>query len=335
MKQKLLDSVLKDSNVRREIREQKDKLTIPSDIDLLPEDIDRFIGIYEKEGLDGARQELGSSRVDASEAVIMRFARPSVLVANGSFDLPENRVWQDRLDTYKNKIENVIPSIGRVELRNHPSLKYVGTAWLISDDIVVTNAHVVEEFGEKNGDSFIFKVRRGRTIGATIDFQEEYGFPEERQFRVTKILNIGDVRAGEADLAFLKINRIGSDNNGNQITLTASPLELDNNFSEGNSVVAIGYPAFDSRASEHGATSTVNEIFDFKYNYKRIAPGEVISKTAIEFGHDCSTLKGNSGSPIINIETGKVIGTHFEGIFWEENYAIPSSIVADFLNESI
>ena len=32
-----------------------------------------------------------------------------------------------------------------------------------------------------------------------------------------------------------------------------------------------------------------------------------------DFQHDCATLSGNSGSPVLDIQTGKVVGTHFAG----------------------
>ena len=29
--------------------------------------------------------------------------------------------------------------------------------------------------------------------------------------------------------------------------------------------------------------------------------------------HDCTTLKGNSGSPLINLDNGELVGIHFYG----------------------
>ena len=40
--------------------------------------------------------------------------------------------------------------------------------------------------------------------------------------------------------------------------------------------------------------------------------------------HDSSTLGGNSGSAIIDVETGHVIGLHFAGEYLKANYAVPS-----------
>jgi hypothetical protein len=37
--------------------------------------------------------------------------------------------------------------------------------------------------------------------------------------------------------------------------------------------------------------------------------------------HDCSTLGGNSGSPVIDLKTGEVLGIHFAGEFEQTNWA--------------
>ncbi|MEM8795848.1 MAG: DNA/RNA non-specific endonuclease, partial [Pseudomonadota bacterium] len=41
--------------------------------------------------------------------------------------------------------------------------------------------------------------------------------------------------------------------------------------------------------------------------------------------HDASTLGGNSGSAVIDLETGHVVALHFAGIARRENYAVPAS----------
>ena len=44
--------------------------------------------------------------------------------------------------------------------------------------------------------------------------------------------------------------------------------------------------------------------------------------------HDSSTLGGNSGSAVIDIETGTVVGLHFAGRYLEANYAVPTHELA-------
>ena len=40
--------------------------------------------------------------------------------------------------------------------------------------------------------------------------------------------------------------------------------------------------------------------------------------------HDASTLGGNSGSPVVDLATGDVIGLHCGGVYMLENYAVPT-----------
>ena len=48
---------------------------------------------------------------------------------------------------------------------------------------------------------------------------------------------------------------------------------------------------------------------------------------------NCATLSGNSGSPVIDLMTGKVVSTHFAGsqdVF--ERYAVRIEVLKDILN---
>ena len=45
--------------------------------------------------------------------------------------------------------------------------------------------------------------------------------------------------------------------------------------------------------------------------------------------HDCTTLGGNSGSPVVDLATGKVCGLHFSGGFLRTNYAVPILAVSN------
>ena len=58
-----------------------------------------------------------------------------------------------------------------------------------------------------------------------------------------------------------------------------------------------------------------NSIFKGVFDVKRVQPG-VINRVLIDeavLGHTCSTLRGNSGSPVIDLETNQVIGLHRRG----------------------
>ena len=60
------------------------------------------------------------------------------------------------------------------------------------------------------------------------------------------------------------------------------------------------------------------------FDVKRLQPGQhdrvLDGASALE--HDCSTLGGNSGSPLVDLETNLVIGLHFGGTTRWANYAV-------------
>jgi len=91
---------------------------------------------------------------------------------------------------------------------------------------------------------------------------------------------------------------------------------------KGRKVYVIGYPAWDGRRND---PEPMKRIFAEIYNVKRLQPGEISGDAlgAFEFFHDCSTLGGNSGSPILDLETHRVLGLHFGGRFLEKNHAVP------------
>jgi len=48
--------------------------------------------------------------------------------------------------------------------------------------------------------------------------------------------------------------------------------------------------------------------------------------------HDCSTLGGNSGSPVFQLETGRVIGIHRSGFFMYRNEAVDGASLDAFVH---
>ena len=90
--------------------------------------------------------------------------------------------------------------------------------------------------------------------------------------------------------------------------------------SEGQFVALIGYPAFDDRND----LIAMAQYFRDLYDVKRYAPGKVTqtqSATTV-LQHDCTSLGGNSGSPLIRLSDGHVVGLHYSGEFGIANRAV-------------
>ena len=276
--------------------------------------------------LSGPATELPRAR-----AMILLHLRPALLIKNDKIQMPESAEMRNRIKPYVKKIEHCIPSIGRIEfLRSNR--KYGGTGWMISEDIIVTNRHVAELVAEKKGKSYIFKKNAiGDSIQALIDFKEEYigeniAAPEF-EVEIEKVLYMTEDKKTLPDLAFLKVKK-------NPDLPRPIPV-TDKKVTEDQFISVIGYPAYDPMGII--SRTAAKDVFGNIYDVKRCAPGEVKEDVAGSwyFFHDCTTLGGNSGSVVLDNETGVAVGLHFLGEVEKENYAVKGSeIIKHFLKVS-
>jgi S1-C subfamily serine protease len=149
-----------------------------------------------------------------------------------------------------------------------------------------------------------------------IDFLKELGSTATLEFDITGVIGIHD----KHDLALLRVAETSADGRPlpDPLPVAASPpADLS-----GRDVYVVGYPAWDTGRSEPEA---LQRIFMDVYNVKRLQPGQAVaySTTFSALEHDCSTLGGNSGSPVVDLETHQVVGVHFSGRYGSANYAVP------------
>jgi S1-C subfamily serine protease len=265
------------------------------------------------------------------EAIIERFTRPVYLVQQSSFtkpadSFPNSEEIHAQLAAAKAALEDRIPSVGRIELRNH-RLDWVGTGWMVTPDIMITNRHVAAEFARSENGVFAFRENPGRPpVRASVDWRREYGRPEESRFRVEEVLWIEP--DASVDVALLRVDRTGEDGEATPALVELmTRAELDDT-GIGSWVAVIGYPAHDSRNN----AADQQRIFDGVYNYKRLAPGQVTAVVDSDLlHHDATTLGGNSGSLIVDLTSGKAIGLHFGGIEGVRNEAVQAPRVHEVL----
>jgi endonuclease G len=266
-----------------------------------------------------------ANRQPQVEAVVLPFMRPVLYVRNGKIEVPESNELKERVLKYKPVIEQPLKSVGRIELKNH-QFRILGTGWVIGDDIIATNRHVAEYFalkGNKNSQGGLFRKNfAGITIQAFIDFKEEYQqgiASEDNQFEVEidKIIYLPDAGKNLPDVALLRIRKSEK--------LPAPIPFINDKLLRDQLIGVVGYPMQDPR----GVTDTEMErrIFGEVFGVKRYAPGQVLDVPSDHwyFSHDASTLGGNSGSVIQDMESGCAIGIHFSGLLLEANYAVKGS----------
>ncbi len=149
---------------------------------------------------------------------------------------------------------------------------------------------------------------------ARIDYSEELGSQRPAEFSFTDVIGVHDVH----DLALFRVSR-----KGKKGTTAPAPLPIARKpkLAEGRQVFVVGFPAWDGHRNE---PEPMAEIFKDIFNVKRLQPGEMrrVSRAQSLFEHDCSTLGGNSGSCVVDLETQRVAGLHFSGRFLEANYAV-------------
>ena len=109
----------------------------------------------------------------------------------------------------------------------------------------------------------------------------------------------------------------------------ARPIALAKKPRSTRNVAVVGYPAYDSRIPD---TDLMERIYGRTYNKKRLAPGGVTRVEQFNLLHDCTTLGGNSGSVVVDLDSGAALGLHFSGKFMTTNYAVRSDIVKRLLD---
>jgi endonuclease G len=280
-----------------------------------------------EEEVDRAREAVGrldrnesisAEDADVLEAIILPKERPVVDIVDGTYATPAAPFQHLGEIAARANIEAAIPSIGRIELPDHPSLPFGGTGFVVGDGVLMTNRHVAELFAEGIGREEL-SFRPGQS--AAIDFLRERDRAESLRFRIVSVAMVHPYW----DMALLIADGLGA---VPPLRLSvAPPADLRE-----REVTVVGYPALDPRNN----VDLQNRIFGGVFNIKRLQPGKLRERADIvSFGHrvsavthDSSTLGGNSGSAVIDVATGTVVGLHFAGRYLEANFAVPTHELA-------
>jgi endonuclease G, mitochondrial len=274
-------------------------------------------------------QEITPSEIFGLEAIVLPRNRPVALVRGESYDDLEEPWVNLNDDVVKRRIALLLPLIGRVEVPSSPILPYAGTGFVVGRDLIATNRHVAQLFSQGLGLTI-----RYRAGDAAIDFKRQIDAPDDDRAAYLSVRAVEMIHP-YWDMALLRVDGLPTDR---ILRLSVkSPEELLD-----RKVVVIGYPARDDRSD----LALQDRVFNRTYNVKRLQPGFIRARAEIQsfennvnaMTHDASTLGGNSGSAVIDIDSGDVVALHFAGEYLRANYAVPmyelarDSRVASLLN---
>lgn len=260
----------------------------------------------------GEETPLEPEEEEGLEAVILTITRPAILIQDGRFPrLPSE--WRV-LEQVRPYIERTLQSVGRIELYGHPTHDWCGTGFLVAENVIMTNRHVATCFCQFASQEWIFHPG----VNASIDYLKEIYNADSFAFAITHVIGIHD----EIDLALLGVAPLSGWHHAppHPLTLASHPRHIECD----SLIYVVGYPRWDGRSD---SSSVIYRIFGSPelHGFKRLQPGKVMNifEDSYLLTHDCSTLEGNSGSCIVDIQTNTVIGLHRKGRPREVNSGIP------------
>jgi endonuclease G len=259
-------------------------------------------------------QEITPSEMFGLEAIVLPRNRPAVFVRGGSYDDLDGPWANLNDDVIKKRIAPLLPLIGRVEVPSSPILPYAGTGFVVGQGLIATNRHVAQLFSQGLGLTI-----RYRAGDAAIDFKRQIDAPDDESAAYLSVRAVEMIHP-YWDMALLRVDDLPTDRML-RLSLKSPEELLDHN------VVVIGYPARDERND----IALQDRIFNKVYNVKRLQPGVIRARAKVQsfentvnaLTHDASTLGGNSGSAVIEVDTGEVVALHFAGEYLKANYAVP------------
>jgi Trypsin-like peptidase domain len=282
---------------------------------------------------------LPPDEVYALEAVVRADGtRPSLLVRNGVVDprQPLAAGWTEQLTAAGEELNRAIAATGRIEPAHPSGTDFFGTCWVVDhrNGLVLTNRHVLQVMVERLPHTVARTTTGFRVFdGAFVDFAAESGSADIRRYRVVEATpsQVNGTNFARLDAAVLRIEPLpdGPSDVPDALTVSADP---DGPLGRLASYCIVGYPAqpvYESGTIEGVDWAWVTRtLFGNVYGVKRLAPGMTHrplgslprDRRRWVFGHDATTLGGNSGSPAL-AWTDNAFGLHFAGRSIDTNYA--------------
>lgn len=254
------------------------------------------------------------AQIVALETVI-KALRPSILSRSALLDgLPPYRNYEQgtvsQWNAFRKSAKPFMYSVGRIDKVDGTSTNALATGFVVAPGVLVTNTHVLDAISANTR-----LLQKGQAV---VFFGQEYNVvPDSPAVAITGVVAVHP----QFDMSLLSID---------DEAVSAWRID-DRPTQKARRVAAIGYPQDDPRSPVFR-----DVIFGDRFGVKRGAPGEVRGTAANAVYHDCSTLGGNSGSPLVDLDTCKVVGIHRDGpLFLFRNEAVDGVSLAAFVKQNI
>jgi endonuclease G, mitochondrial len=271
--------------------------------------------------LQGERRGLEEDDQFTVEAIIYPTKRPAAFVRGGTYE-DFTGEWASLNDAgTRGLLRQAIARTGRIESPFAGQAGFLGTGFVVAPGLLMTNRHVAEYFASGLGREGI-QYTPGE---ATVDFAEEVDSQAGNRTSTLEILRVPMIHP-YWDMALLEVKGL-PDTGGHSRLTTVPAADL-----LGRTVVSVGYPWWTDTAP----MDVQQFVFGNVAGVKRIQPGlagavmnaKSFDKIVPALTHDCSTQGGNSGSCVVDVASGKVVGLHFAGKYLVRNYAVSARDLA-------
>lgn len=270
---------------------------------------------------------LEESELQALLAFVHLATRPALCVRDGAVaDVPVT--WQ-RLADASRDVTRVLSGVGRIDARGGV---HTGTGWYVARNLLLTNKHVVAQLC---GLDLRYERRWRAALASAIVERNQIWRRQASEWPTWSATDDGvgaadgpvitKIRAvhPELDMALLEVDNID----------TLEPLSISASAPKSpadHPVYVVGYPAVVARPDLHPVLAKLLFAGADERGRKRVSPGQLLALVEPhEASHDASTLGGSSGSPVIDLDTHRVVGLHHSGHYGTANYAVPLWLVKD------
>ena len=243
-------------------------------------------------------------------AIIHELGRPLISLLRDQpldWQLPP----QFRLPELDARIRKLAQAVGRLNLDKGPA-PYLGTVVAVGERSVISAKHTIESLIERTGGNAKLSHQYGPYLNFSVEGKGGTRIEIDDLLFVHPVLDVAALR-----------------------TKTPLPAPASRLISRpprsiaGRVIAAIGYPSRDRRephltdqilqGPEHTLHVSVGQVQSVEK-----APSPTSNEATVQLFHDCSTLGGFSGGPLLDVMSGDVIGIHVGGMARHHNFATPS-----------